>query len=84
MPALQKVYQDKLSIGGIDIAGLVNNHHPLVEDQNIVREVESEGDALSMSKDFFKLQDQMNKSIRSKATYFCLSQKDDCNRLCQH
>ena len=49
MPAQQKVHQDKLSIGGIDITGVVNNHHPLVENQNIVREVESEGDAVSIS-----------------------------------
>ena len=56
-----------------------------VDRQNIDRrEVESEGDAVSISKDFFKLQDQLNKSIRSKATQFCMSEKGDCLRLCQH
>ena len=46
--------------------------------------VESEGDAMSINKDFFKLEDKMNKSIRSKDTDFCMSLQSDCLRKCQH
>ena len=57
-----------------------------VEKQN--RKVESEGDAFSLNNnnniDFFKLEDILNKSLRSKDTYFCLSEQDNCNRKCQH
>ena len=56
----------------------------MLEEQHINRDVESEGDALSIGakEDFFKLQDELNKSIRSKVTQFCMSEKGDCLRLC--
>ena len=49
------------------------------------RMVESEDDAFSIGKeDFFKVQDKMNRSIRSKDTIYCLSEDEDCARKCQH
>ena len=46
------------------------------------RMVESEDDAFSLGKDFFKLDDKLNKSIRSKDTIFCLSENGDCVQKC--
>ena len=39
---------------------------------------------MSMEDDFFALQDNLNRSIRSKDTNMCLSEDGNCVRRCQH
>ena len=46
------------------------------------RMVESEDGAFSLGKNFFKLDEKLNKSIRSKDTIFCLSENGDCVKKC--
>ena len=50
----------------------------------MIREEQSEGDAQEINEDFFKLEDNVNKSIRSKATIECMSELEACYRKCQH